>query len=54
MSPITCFDPSLIKVSDFKCDTVIPAMNEVSKRLLIETLEKNVKMLASRRSTLRD
>lgn len=53
-SPPTCFDPSLIKVSDFKCDSIIPALNEDSKRQLILTLEKNVKMLTSRNSSLHD
>ena len=44
-----CFDPSKVKVSDFKCDSAIPIMNEDTKRALIMTLEYNVRKNSSRR-----
>ena len=44
-----CFDPNLVKVSDFKCDSAIPVMNEDSKRALIMTLEYNMRKNSSRR-----
>ena len=38
-----CFDPSKVKISDFKCDSTIPALTEDTKRALIMTLEYNVR-----------
>ena len=50
-----CFDPSKVKISDFKCDSTIPALTEDNKRALIMTLEYNVrKNYSTRRNYERD
>ena len=44
-----CFDPNYVKVSDFKCDSAIPVMNEDTKKELIMTLEFNIRKNSTRR-----
>ena len=45
---IICFDPTMVNVSDFKCDSVIPIMNQDIKKTLIANLEKSRRKQTSR------